>query len=62
MPEPREIMFETLWPMQEWNGKQAVCRAAVDAVVSRLKAAGYRIELDPDALLAKGRESGVTLK
>ncbi len=39
----REAVFDILWPLQPWEGEESVCRAAADAALAAIEAAGWRI-------------------
>lgn len=45
----RDVIANTLWPLQEWDGIEANSALAADAVLSALHAAGYRIVGPGDA-------------
>lgn len=45
----REAVFDILRPLQPWEGDEAVCRAAVNAALSAIEAAGWRVvPVEPD--------------
>jgi hypothetical protein len=43
-----EAMFDVLWPLQDWNGEEEVCRAACRAILPLVEAHGERLWTPPE--------------